>query len=107
MAEEKKNHRGGHCLRSKPESTNFFAEDQTVMDGFSKSGCLKFCKKLQGRHTQVSKEFALHFSGTNTKVGMLNMSVTPEIIALVTEITRGQETCFKGFRFDMEACKML
>ena len=38
---------------------------------------------------------------------MLNMSVTPETIALVTEIPRGQENWFKGFRFDMEACKML
>ena len=34
------------------------------------------------------------------------MSVTPETIALVTKIPRGQETWFKGFRFDMEACKM-
>ena len=89
MAKEKKNHRLGHCLRSEPESKRVLVEDQTVMDVFSKEACLKFYEKLQGGHTQVSKEFSLHFSGTTTKVGMLNMSVTPKTIALVTEITRG------------------
>ena len=53
----------------------------------------------------MSKEFALHFSGTTTKIGMLNFPVTPEIISSVTEIPRGQETWFKGFKFDMEPCK--
>ena len=89
MAEEKKIHRGGHCLRYEPKSVKVLSKDQTVMEVFSKAGYLKFCEKLQGGYTQVSKEFALHFSGTTTKVGMLNVPVTPEIIALVTKIPRG------------------
>ena len=105
MAEEKKVHRGGHCLRYEPENVNVIVEDQTAMEAFSKAGCLRFFEKLQGFHTQVAKEFSLHFSGTNTKIGMLNVPVTPEIIAFVTEIPRGQETWFKGFKFDMEPCK--
>ena len=33
------------------------------------------------------------------------MSITPEIIATITEIPRGQKTWFKSFKFDMEQCK--
>ena len=106
MVEEKKNHNWGHCLRFEPESMKVLAEDKIVMDAFRKTSCLKFCEKLQGGHIQVSKEFALHFSGTSTKVGMLNISVTPEIIAIVKETPRGKEYWFKCFRFDMEACKI-
>jgi len=54
----------------------------------------------------VTKEFALHFTGSNTKVGILNLQIFPEIIALVTEIPMGQDTWFKNFRFDMEPCKV-
>lgn len=105
MAEEKNIQRRGNCLRYEPENANAVMEDQMVMEDFSKVGCLRFCEKLQGCHTQVSKEFSLHFSVTTTKVGMINMPVTPEIIDDVTEIPRGQKYWFKGFRFDMEPCK--
>lgn len=54
----------------------------------------------------MTKDFALHFTGSNTKVGMLNLQISPEVIALVTEIPRGQERWFKNFRFDMEPCKV-
>jgi len=54
----------------------------------------------------VTKEFALHFTGSSTKVGILNLQISPEIIALVIEIPRGQDTCFNNFRFDMEPCKV-
>ena len=60
------------------------------------------CEKLQGRHTQVSKEFSMNFNGTPTKVGMLSVSITLEVIDVVTEIPKGQETWFKGFKFHME-----
>lgn len=92
MAEEKKVHRGEHFLRYDPENVKAIIEDQTLMEAFSKRSCLRFCEKLQVFHTQVSKEFALHFSGTTTKIGMLNVPVTPKIIASMTEIPRGQET---------------
>ena len=53
----------------------------------------------------MSKEFALNFNGTTTKVGMLNVSISLEIIATVKKIPRGQENWFKGLKFDMEPCK--
>ena len=95
MAEEKKVHRGGHRLRYEPENMKAIIEYQTVMEAFSKASCLQFREKLQGCHIQESKEFSLHFNGTTTKVGMLNVPITPEIIASMTEIPRGQETWFK------------
>ena len=75
------------------------------MEAFKRVGCLQFCEKLHGCHTQILKEFAMNFNGTATKVGMLSMSITTENISTVTEIPRGQETWFKGFKFDMEKCK--
>ena len=54
----------------------------------------------------MTKEFALHFTGSNTKFGVLNLLISPEIISLVTEIPRGEEIWFKNFRFEMEPCKI-
>ena len=53
----------------------------------------------------MTKEFSLHFTCSSTKIGILSLPVSPEIIALVTEIPRGEERWFKNFRFDMEPCK--
>ena len=47
----------------------------------------------------------MNFNGTTTKVGMLSLTITPKVIAAVTEIPRDQETWFKGFKFNMEQCK--
>ena len=46
MAEEKKIHRGGHCLRYEPEDMKAIIEDQAVMEVFRRVGCLRFCEKL-------------------------------------------------------------
>ena len=102
MAEERKIHRGGQCLRHEPEDMKAITEDPAVMEAFRREGCLQFCEKLQGCHTQVSKEFSMNFNGTATKVGMLSLSITPEVIPVVTEIPIGQETWFKGLKFNME-----
>ena len=88
MTKERRNHRSSNCLRTEPESIEALVKDKSVMEAFKKIGCWRFCEKLQGGHSQVSKEFALHFTGSNTKIGILNLEVTPENIALVTEIPR-------------------
>lgn len=51
------------------------------------------------------KEFALNFTGLNSKVAMLEVQVSPEAISAVTEIPRGQEEWFKNYKFDMNPCK--
>ena len=88
-----------------PIDMNLMNEDPTTTEVFIRTCCLHFCEKLHGCHTQVSKEFALNFTGTTTKVGMLNLSITPEVIAAATRIPIGQEKWFKGFKFNMEQCK--
>lgn len=105
MTKERKNHRSGHCLRTEPETIEALTKDKSVEEAFKKAGCWKFCEKLQGGHNQVTKEFALHFTGLNTKVGFLNLTISPEIISSLTEIPRGEEIWFKNFRFEMEPCK--
>jgi len=106
MTKEKKRHRYGHCLRTEPENTEVLSKDKVVVEAFKKVGFWNFYKKLQGGHTEVTKEFSLHFIGLRTKVRMLDLKVSPEVIALVTKIPRGQEAWFKNFRFDMEPCKV-
>ena len=53
----------------------------------------------------MTKEFAMNFTGLNSKVGMLELQVSPDVISTVTEIPRGQENWFKIFKFDMNRCK--
>ena len=89
MAEKRRTNKGGQCLRYEPADMNLINEDPTAVEVFRRIGCLQFCEKLQGCYAQVSKEFALNFSGTTTKVGMLNLSITPEVIVAATGIPRG------------------
>lgn len=84
MTEEKKCHKSSHCLRTEPESTEVLIREKEVVKAFKKAGCWKFCKKLQGGNTQVTKEFALHFNGLSIEVRMLNQQISLEVIALVT-----------------------
>ena len=102
---ERKEHRSGKCQRNEPEGLDITLKDEGVKKAFKDAGCWRFCKKLQGGHAQVTKEFALNFTGLNSKVAMLEISVSPEAIAAVTEIPRGQEEWFKNFKFDRNPCK--
>jgi len=102
---ERKDHRLGRCLRNEPEGVDIVLKNKEVEHAFNKVGCWNFCEKLQGGHAQITKEFALNFTGLNSKVGMLEFQVSPEVISIVTEIPRGQETWFNNFKFDMTPCK--
>ena len=102
---ERKEHRSGKCQRNEPEGLDITLRDEGVKKAFKDAGCWRFCKKLQGGHAQVTKEFVLNFTGLNSKVAMLEISVSPKAIAVVTEIPRGQEEWFKNFKFDRNPCK--
>ena len=106
MLEERRNHRSGRCLRTEPEGLEALTKDKSVEEAFKNAGCWRFCEKLQGGHMQVTREFALNFTCSNTKVGVLDLQISPEIISLVTEIPRGQERWFKNFKFEMAPCKI-
>lgn len=42
----------------------------------------------------MTKEISLHFTGSDTKIQILNFPFSPEFIALVTKIPRGQDIWF-------------
>ena len=102
---ERREHRSGKCQRTEPEGLDLALRDEGVQKAFRDAGCWNFCVKLKGGHTQVTKEFALNFTGLSSKVSMLEIQVSPEIIARVTEIPRGGQEWFKNFKFDMNLCK--
>ena len=102
---ERKDHRSGKCLRNEPEGLDKTLKNKEIEQAFKQAGCWNFYKKLQGGHAQVTKEFALNFTGLNSKVGMLELPVSLDMIATVTEIPRGKENWFKNFKFDMNPCK--
>ena len=81
---EKKEHRSGRCQRAEPEGLDLALRDEGVKKAFKDAGCWIFCEKMKGGHTQVTKEFALNFTGLSSKVSMLEFPVSPEAIASVT-----------------------
>ena len=83
---EKKEHRSGKCLRTEPEGLDITLRNKEVEKAFKKVKCWNFCKKLQGGHAHVTKEFALNFTGLNSKVAMIELHVSPEVISTMTEI---------------------
>ena len=87
---KKRTNKGGAIVRFEPRGMALINSNPNYMETFRKAGCLNFFENFQGGHNQVTNEFALHFSGSNTKIGILNYLVTPETIALVTKIPRGQ-----------------
>ena len=86
---ERKEHRCGRCQRTEPEGLDLALRDEGVRKAFKDAGYWNFYEKLQGGHAQVKKEFALNFTGSSSKVSMLEFQVSPEAIANVTEIPRG------------------
>lgn len=92
-------------MRNELEGVDIILKKKEVEHAFKQVGCWIFCEKLQGGHAQITKEFALKFTGLNSKVGMLELQVSLEVISIVTEITRGKETFFKNFKFDMTPYK--
>ena len=86
---EKKGHRSGRCQRTEPVGLDLALRDEGVRQAFQNAGCWSFCEKLQGGHAEVTKAFALNFTGLSSKVAMLEFPVSSEVIARVTEIPRG------------------
>ena len=68
-------------------------------------GYWRFYEKLQGGHVQVTKDFAFNFTGLNSRVGVLEIPISLEVISAVTEIPRGQERWFKKFKLEMAPCQ--
>ena len=59
----------------------FLNEDPSFVAAFTSASYMRFCQILQAFHAQVSKEFAMNFEGTASKVGVLSFVVSPQTIA--------------------------
>jgi len=46
MSEERKRHKAGQCLRTKPEGLDDLTKDERVEEAFKKVGCWRFCEKI-------------------------------------------------------------
>lgn len=79
-------------------------EETSFATTFTSAGCMRFCQKLQGYHAQVSKDFAVIFFGTASKVGVLNFMVSPKTIAQEKKIPGTWEEWFKATKFKLQNC---
>ena len=67
---------------------NLLNENPTFNQYFQHVGCLQFCEKLQGFHTQIDKDFILNYDGVRTKVSPLDINVSVDSIAQAIDIPR-------------------
>jgi hypothetical protein len=100
----KKVYKGGAIIRTGTQDLVLFEDEPTFRASFERVGCMIFCQKIQGFNQQVTKDFALHFDGTKTKVGDLEFVVTPQTISAATEIPCTGMEWFKGMKFYLTHC---
>ena len=87
-----------------PLSTTMLDENPMFKDSFRQVGCLRFCQKLEGFHVQVARDFALNYDGIKSKVGPLEITISPDSIAQATKIPRFGEQWFKSMKFQLVNC---
>ena len=75
-------------VRFEPTETTFIEKNPNHVDPFKNMGCQIFCNKLEGHHLEVSGDFLQNYKNGKTKFGPLEIHVTVDFIAKVTEIPR-------------------
>ena len=88
---QQKRKRSGQVLHFEPQNLDLFEENPNFIDSFRRVSCYRFCEKMQGYHKKIAIDFTLNFDGIKTKVGPLEIAVTPDSIAAATEIPRQGE----------------
>jgi hypothetical protein len=66
----------------------------------SRSGCIRFCEKIQGYNQQLTKEFSLNYNGVQTTIVGVIFPVSEESIVVATKIPILGERWFKGMPLD-------
>jgi hypothetical protein len=72
---------------------------------FQRVGYLTFCQNMQSGHPEMTRQFALHFDGLNTKVGDLEYEVFETSISAATWIPITGENWFKSMALDATFAK--
>jgi hypothetical protein len=92
------------CLYNFTEITLFllklYVVDPDHLDAFKRLGCPRFFKKLDGHHLEVIREFVRNFKEGKTQVGPMEINLTVDLIAEVTEIPRTDELWFKARKME-------
>jgi hypothetical protein len=94
--------RSGSVVRFEPTDTTLIEQNPNHVDSFKRMGCWRFCHKLEGYHLEVSRDFVQNYKDGKTQVGPLEIHLTVDLIAEVTEIPRTGELWFKARRLEKE-----
>jgi hypothetical protein len=103
--EGKNIHKGGDIVRDEPQDMQLINSQPFFKESFQWVGCLDFFEKMQRRHHEVAKQFALNFSGEKTKVGVLEFEVSDQSIFLATKILDCGEKWFKSMSLNSSFSK--
>jgi hypothetical protein len=76
-----------------------------IKEAFQRVGCLKFCEKMQRGHPEVAKNFVLNFSGTNTKVGVMDFEIPEKSMSVATKIPDYGEKLVKAMSLNLSFSK--
>jgi len=98
-------HKGGEIVRDEPHDMQLIHSESFFKEAFQRMACLNFCHKMQRGHPEVSKQFALNFSGTKTKVGVLEFEVSEKSIYVATKIPDCGEKWFKSMSLNSSFSK--
>jgi hypothetical protein len=94
--------RSGSMVRFEPTDTTLIEQNPNHVDSFKRMGCWRFCQKIEGHHLEVSRDFVQNYKEGKTQVGPLEIQLTTNLIAEVTEIPRTKELWFKARKLEKE-----
>lgn len=97
----------GLIVISEPVGEKYMEEYPHIKELLLKAGWLKFIKKFNGFHKEITKSFARSFDGTEVEIGDIKFSVTELFMAEATELPRHGERWFKNKEFHSESWKVI
>jgi hypothetical protein len=94
--------RSGSLHRFEPTGISLIEQNPDHLDAFKRLGCLRFFQKLDGHHLEVSRDFVKNYREGKTQVGPMEINLTVDLIAEVTEIPMTGEQWFKARKLEKE-----
>ena len=83
--------RSGSLYRFNPIGISLTEQNPNHLDAFKCLGCLRFFQKLDGHHLEVNREFLKNYREGKTQFGPMEINLTVDLIAKVTEIPMTSE----------------
>jgi hypothetical protein len=98
--QSKRKNVSGKVMRFEPHDLKLVNANPTIIVSFEQVGCIRFCEKIQGYNAQLTKQFALNFTGVSATIVGITFQVSEETISVVMEIPMQGEKWFKGMALD-------